>query len=483
MNAKRWLPTALAACLIVGIGTLLWRAPGTAPKNDGALVCLDCHRRPNIQTNEGVATANAFCGRCHASAECQRTDGPVSVSLQVPEGAFNASGHAHVACIHCHTDVARNPHQSAGGAQCRSCHPVHGNGPLGDPHLRVACQACHMASPHVALDAQSQQVRLLPSDSQGQTVTLAEHKRADLQDPALCAKCHTTGNIAGAPAWVLPNKSALCLVCHPSPLTMGHWTLGLAGLIGLVGLGAMVAFWFRGTVAGETDSTHRKVAAGSEAVWSVIFSRRLAAVMGALVLDVVLQRRLFRIGLQRWMIHGLILWAFVGRLALALTTGAVFHLAPNSALALALIDKNHWAVALINDALGAAILIGVVWAALLRFVVKPAHVLSQEQDTISLALVGALIFSGFFLEAARIIVTQVPAATAGYAFVGFGLARVLALLPVDWQQAQGVLWVAHAACWAVFVAYLPFGKLKHVFTTPLSLVMEAALAKTVNNEG
>lgn len=483
MNTKNWLPTALAALLILGIGVVLWKTPAPAPKSDGALACLDCHRRPNTDTNEGVATVNGFCSRCHASDQCQRPEGQALVSLKVPAQAFERSAHAHVACIDCHRDVARNPHQSIAGAQCRACHPVHGDGPMGDPHLRVACQACHLASPHVALDSQRDQVRLTRTDGQGQAVSLADHKRADLSDPALCAKCHTANNSAGAPAWVLPNKSFVCLACHPSPLAIGHWSLAVAALIGLIGLGALVVFWFSGTVDGQSGGTHAKVAAGSEAIWNTLFSRKLASVLAALVLDVLLQRRLFKIGLQRWAIHGLILWAFVGRLALALTTGIVFYLAPNSDLGLALIDKNHWAVALINDALGAAILAGVVWAALLRYFVKPVHVLSEQQDTISLVLVGAVVFSGFFLEAARIIVTQVPAATAGWAFAGFGLARGLGLLPLDWQQLQGVLWVVHAACWAGFVAYLPFGKLKHVLTTPLSLVMEAAAAKAVKSEG
>jgi len=481
MNTKQWLPAALAACLVLGIGVVLWQTPAPAPTGDGALVCLDCHRRPNTDTNEGVATVNGFCNRCHADSACQRSQS--LVSLQVPADAFEGSGHRHVACIHCHSDVARNPHQSVAGAQCRTCHPVHGNGPIGDPHLRVTCQACHLASPHVALDQRMDLVRLTRTDDQGQALALANHKRADLADPAMCAKCHFSGNRAGAPAWVLPNKSFLCLVCHPAPLALGHWSLGLAALIGLAGLAALVLFWFSGTVDGESDGTHRKVAAGSEAVWNAVFSHRLRAMVKALLLDVILQRRLFKIGLQRWMIHGLILWGFIGRLALSLTTGIVFFLSPDSELALALIDKNHWAVALINDALGTAIMAGVIWAAILRYGVKPDHVLSQEQDTLSLALVGAIVFSGFFLEAARIVVTQVPDAVAGYAFVGFGLARGLSLLPFDWQQLQGVLWVVHAACWAGFVVYLPFGKLKHVLTTPLSLVMEAAVAKTAKNEG
>jgi hypothetical protein len=33
------------------------------------------------------------------------------------------------------------------------------------------------------------------------------------------------------------------------------------------------------------------------------------------------------------------------------------------------------------------------------------------------------------------------------------------------------VWYTHALLWALFIAYLPFGKLKHIFTTPLSLLL------------
>jgi nitrate reductase gamma subunit len=79
---------------------------------------------------------------------------------------------------------------------------------------------------------------------------------------------------------------------------------------------------------------------------------------------------------------------------------------------------------------------------------------------------------GFSLEGARILVTGIPPEKAAYSFVGFLLSRLFAMFPADWPTAYVYLWYAHAVLGALLVAYLPYGKLKHIFVTPLSLVSQ-----------
>ena len=162
---------------------------------------------------------------------------------------------------------------------------------------------------------------------------------------------------------MLPAKSFLCVMCHNAPLSIGHWMFWAALIVLVAGLFLMVAFWFRGSVAGETESTHRKVAAFSELTWETVFSRRIGSVLGALFFDVLLQRRLLQESVKRWTIHSLIFLAFMGRLFLSLVTMIWFGLKPDSNIAVALLDKNHWFIAFMNDFLGLMILVGVVWAA------------------------------------------------------------------------------------------------------------------------
>ena len=153
-------------------------------------------------------------------------------------------------------------------------------------------------------------------------------------------------------------------------------------------------------------------------------------------------------------------------------TGLLFSIAPDNPLALALINKNDPFMAFVYDFLGLCILLGVLWAAIQRFVVKPSHMVTEIEDNITLGILGILITLGFFAEAARILMTQMPAEVAGYAFIGYSLAAVLSVLPVDWQSVYPYLWYAHAVMGAVFVAYLPFGKLKHIFNVPLTHLLE-----------
>ena len=97
--------------------------------------------------------------------------------------------------------------------------------------------------------------------------------------------------------------------------------------------------------------------------------------------------------------------------------------------------------------------------------------LSEGQDSLALIIIGVVAAGGFILEGARILVTELTAEKAVYSFVGYGAALVLRSMAEDWRGIYGVLWWIHSAAWAVFLAYLPFGKLKHIVITPLSLLL------------
>lgn len=474
MSAKAWMGAAFAGAVMILMG-LAALSPANAelpPLETGQPVCLDCHRQPNIHTNEGVATANAFCTGCHAKPDCRRTVGGKAVSLQVPENAAKGSPHQYSACIHCHTDVARSPHKSRTGARCRACHSVHGEGAAHAPHLRVDCQACHFTSDVVHLDGKDHRVKPARQTADGQPIGLVTHTLADVKDEKLCERCHRSDNAVGASAIVLPAKSVLCVVCHSAPAAIGHPIFWCALGVLTIGLLLMLRFWFIGSVQGEETSLHRKIGLGSEAVWRTFFSRRIILLVKVLILDIFLQRRILKESVQRWSLHSLIFLAMMARFALSLFTGLLFSIDPDGDLALILMDKNHPATAFIYDLLGLFILLGVLWALIRRLVIKPVHVSAEIEDTITLVVLGTLVLLGFTTTAARILLTQLPPETAVYSFIGFTLSRLLAWLPMDWRTAYPVLWYAHAVAGAALIAILPFGKLKHVFNVPLTYIME-----------
>ncbi|MEN8780144.1 MAG: respiratory nitrate reductase subunit gamma [Desulfobacterales bacterium] len=474
MSEKGWKGLGVAAAIVL----LLVAAEGPLMAGQNAAgetekrVCLDCHRQPNINTNEGVQSSKAFCNDCHARPDCRRTVDGKDVPLQVSAETFNGNPHQYVACIHCHTDVARSPHRTAIGGQCRDCHTAHGEGTAHAPHLRIDCQACHFKHKFVRLDETDNRVKLAHMNAALQPIGLVDHGLDDAGNEQSCRRCHQPQNTVGAPAAVLPAKSLLCVVCHPSSLGVGHPIFWVALITFLGGIFLMVRFWFVGSVQGEEKSLHRKISLSSDAVWQTIFSKKVLTVLRVVVLDIILQRRILKNSVQRWSLHSLIFLAILIRFALSLLTGLMVSIDPDGRLALVLIDKNNPFTAFTYDFLGLCIFLGVLWAVIQRLVVKPAHVKTEIEDNITLGILGGLVILGFIAEAARILMTQLPAEVAMYAFVGYPLSEVLAVLPVDWRSVYPYLWYSHAIIGAVFVAYLPFGKLKHIFNVPLTHVLE-----------
>jgi hypothetical protein len=433
--------------------------------------CLDCHRYPNVNTNEGAYASQAFCMECHDQKACQKNVNRQPVSLRVDLQSFEKTRHRYTACIQCHRDVAKCPHASKSGAQCTGCHSVHGEEEIHDPHLQVDCQACHRTSKLVSLDRETGQVTLARVDDQKAPISLIDHALPDVADPEFCNRCHNAENKVGAAAAVLPSKSFLCILCHSAPLTIGNPIFWAAFIIFLFGVILTLNFWFKGSVQGEERSLHRKIALTSESVWQVIFSRQVFTLIKVMILDIFLQRRILQESVKRWSIHSLIYLSILARLFVGLLTYFAYRISPDSPLALALLNKNNGFTAFFYDLTGLLIVIGIVWALIQRFILKPVHVAREGQDNLAVSIIGVLILLGFLLEAVRILMTQIPPSMAVFSFVGYPIARSLSVLGLDWKIIYPYLWYAHAAVGALLIAYLPFGKMRHVINTPLTLMM------------
>lgn len=466
----------ISVCLIlIGTGALLnaREHPMMPTVMDGEKrPCLDCHRYPNVETDAGAYASQTFCLECHAKKECTKTVQDHTVSLQVDATSIEKGRHRYVACIQCHTDVARSPHRSETGPECLSCHPVHGEGGVARaPHLRISCQACHSVFKTVELDQKTDQIRPAHVNDKGIPVGLTDHALQDVLDPAVCERCHHVKNDVGAPAAVLPAKGFVCILCHNAPLSIGNPIFWAALLIFLLGVLLTLRFWFRGRVQGESDSLHRKVSLSAESVWQVIFSRDLFQIMKVFILDVILQRRLLQESVRRWAIHSLIYLSIVFRFSLSLFTFFAYQISPESTLAMTLINKNSGFMAFVSDLTGLFILMGILWALIQRVILKPPHAIAEAKDTIALTIIGVLVLLGFFLEGVRIEMTGIPTHTALYAFIGYPVSKLLSALGGHWTSCYAYLWYAHAVVGALLVAYLPFGKMRHVFNTPLTLIM------------
>jgi nitrate reductase gamma subunit len=434
--------------------------------------CLDCHRQRNVNANEGIFSSRLFCYSCHQDPGSHGDFRASKVSLQVKPEYFVKSSHRFVACIQCHTNVAQSPHRSLTGVQCSGCHPKSFGSPgTHAEHQRVRCEACHTDSPFVRLDVANNEVKLSHINAKKAPISLAEHKATDVTREEFCTKCHVSNNQVGAPAMILPSKSFVCIACHYSPLRIGNPVFLIAIIIAIIGIVGTLAFWFRASVQGEISSVHRKFQLGSEVVWTKIFSREIFSILKTIFFDILLQRRILANSVSRWFIHSLIFYSFFARFALSFLTLLLQKFSPEDALTLTLVNKDSSFVATFNDLTGVFILVGVIWAMVRRYITKPEYVSTQEQDTIALVIIGLVTLSGIVLEGIRFLVGQIPPQVALSAFAGYFTSKLFSLANVGWQSIYGYVWYVHALLWALFVAYLPFGKLKHIFTTPLSLLL------------
>lgn len=469
---KPRLQTSAAALCAMAFCFMAFWMVGSSTAQEEPSECLDCHRQRNLNSNEGVLSSQRFCYNCHQEPGSHGDFRASKVSLQVKPEYFLTSPHRYVACVQCHTRVAQSPHRSLSGVQCASCHPrMYGAPGTHAEHQRVRCEACHTDSPFVTLDAANNQVKLAHTNDKQAPISLAKHKVTDVSRQEFCSKCHVSNNQVGAPTTVLPSKSFVCIACHYSPLQMSSPVFPVAIIIATMGVVGTLAFWFKASVQGEVASVHRKVQLGSEAVWSKVFSWEIFPILKTFFFDVLLQRRILANGVSRWFIHSLIFYSFFARFALSFLALFLQKFSPESELTLTLVSKDSSFVATFNDLTGGFILAGVIWAMGRRFITKPEYVSTQEQDTIALVIIGLITLSGFLLEGIRLLVGQIPPHVALSAFFGYAISRLFSVVDLGWQSMYGYIWYVHALLWALFIAYLPFGKLKHIFTTPLSLLL------------
>jgi cytochrome b subunit of formate dehydrogenase len=187
------------------------------------------------------APSNEDCQTCHADPTAKRADGR-SLSVAPEKFAASVHGQAGVACVDCHTDLARTsdfPHpqrlRKVGCAACHDAagasHPFHpdlARAGRGEQKAQVACAVCHGS--HEITSVKDAGFRFAGSpqvESCGKChaevkkrFLASEHGKALLSNvkPApTCLFCHRNAITPGSIADLATMKRAqerLCLSCH-----------------------------------------------------------------------------------------------------------------------------------------------------------------------------------------------------------------------------------------------------------------------------
>ncbi len=296
------------------------------------------------------------------------------------------------------------------------------------------------------------------------------------------------------------------------------------------GLAYKASTWFRYSVGSEVArvSPGRRLAAAVRGIAGTLFSTRIWVLLKVLIVDVVLQLRIAREDFLRWAAHMCLFGAFLALFLMhalgRFTTAALF---PDYYSTL-----NPYLF--LRNVLGALVILGVGLAVVRRFVRRKARPRSNAADVYALGIIGVILVSGFLLEAVKIsslsafdemvesymvqpepdelkalesfwvremgLVSQraqgpfdAPTLEQGrsahelqcmqchsppqWAFASYGLSRVLSPFAtvLGDASARALLWNLHFFACLVGLAYLPFSKMLHIITSPLSLLVNAVM--------
>lgn len=303
-------------------------------------------------------------------------------------------------------------------------------------------------------------------------------------------------------------------------------------IIFIFGLLYKISNWFRYKIGiqGVEISASRRFFYAIQGIFFTLFSPRILTLLKSLILDVVLQFRILREDPFRWIMHLLIYGGFVLLL--------LMH-ALDKWISAKLFDPYYSTInpfLFLRDFFGILVLIGVALALYRRFILKLPRLKTNAMDFYALLLVIGIILSGIFLEATKMISysdykrmveeysglsdpDELKALEAywvkefgtvspnlrepfdekllakgkelhqsscaechvkyQWAFAGYGTARLIRPMGIGIDQANIplFLWYFHLLACFVGLAYLPFSKMFHLFSSALSLLIHSVAEK------
>ena len=306
---------------------------------------------------------------------------------------------------------------------------------------------------------------------------------------------------------------------------MLDFLLYLSLIIFLLGLFYKISNWFIKKIGFNDQSItpSQRFLAVVSGLGRVVFSSKFLIVLRVILVDVLLQGRVFKEDLTRWLAHMLIFYGFMLLL--------VMH-ALDSVVTEALFSDYYATVNpffFLRDLFGAMVIAGVAMAVFRRYFLKTPRLRTGPRDHYAIIIMAVIMFSGIGLEGLKITshsefmrmvedyaglddeeeIQALEAvwvddfgvvspnirgpfdddllsvghevhegscldchASAKWAFTGFTMAKLMKPVAVPLDRADGVtiFWYIHIIACFAGLAYLPFSKMFHMFAVPLSLI-------------
>ncbi len=426
--------------------------------------CLVSHGLLGAKTPKDKETLRTYCLCCHGLELLKHDAGPMGRSSLPDTELSILPSHRSLSCLECHLDSDGDGHRHQKPVRCQPCHTPHPTHIANDPHTQVACKACHMED--VALRRESSSGRVIAELIAPPSGKSNIHNMMMVKPEETCSRCHKKANGIGAAPLVLPAKSMICLPCHSATISMGD-PISIVSLLFLVfGSVLTVSVWLAGGFPEKKEPRTPVITP----LPTLLF--RTGA---ALIKDALLNRKLFTKSPLRWLIHAMIVFPFLFRGLWGLTGLFASHVLPGWSVTWLLMDRNFYVTAFVFDASGLMVISGVILALLRKAVGKAALPGLPKIDLPALALIGGVILVGFVLEAVRMTMAPLPPGSQ-YAFVGYGLSRLLAIGP-PLDAIYGMIWYVHAGLVGIFLAYLPFSRLRHILIAPIATALNSVRAQ------
>lgn len=175
--------------------------------------------------------------------------------------------------------------------------------------------------------------------------------------------------------------------------------------------------------------------------------------------------------------HSLIYFSFIILLGVT-TVLEIDHQLPSSMKFLN--GKVYEGFSFIGDAAGLALLVGVVWAIVRRYVQKPyrIRIKTKPEHAVILGVLLSIAVTGFLTEAWRIAVQGAEQFGPGelppfekWSFVGYPIASLIKNTG-SIETLHQVFWVLHILSFVAFLVILPGTMLRHMFTSPLNMYLK-----------
>ena len=231
---------------------------------------------------------------------------------------------------------------------------------------------------------------------------------------------------------------------------------------------------------------HWNLKALMHGVFSTLFSAQLVKFIKTLLVDGILQRRLFGQDKLRWLMKVLIMVGYPGILIAGHLKADVMPQFEGFSFLLRIFyapfcdfyffhDISGPTLSIVNvlfaisfDLFGAMILVGEFIAIYRRFVVKAMPFKTSLGDILAVNLLGGWFILRFFCEAVSILTYSLPDSVARYWFVSYGLSKIIAPLGLPWSSVNYPLWSLAGLFLGTLVGFIPFNKkLWHIVTIPV----------------